>query len=138
MILVNLSQQLQNMHCREEDNVHEHFDKLTNLHEQLAAMGKSVPETEYASILMGSLLTSYAGMLGSITASAEMSTTPVSPAIVIKLAQDKFDCHNLQSNKAQDAKSEAFTANSQKRKPKKGKGQSVQCNNCHKTGHTKD
>jgi hypothetical protein len=64
--------------------------------------------------------------------------SPVSPAIVIKLAQDEFDHCDLQSDKAQDLKDEAFTANSQKRKPKKGKGQSVQCNNCHKTGHTKD
>jgi hypothetical protein len=66
MILVNLSQQLQNTCCREEDNVCKHFDKLTNLRKQLAAMGKSVPETKYASILMGLLLMSYATMLGSI------------------------------------------------------------------------
>jgi hypothetical protein len=64
----------------------EHFDKLANLCEQLAAMGKSVPETEYASILIELLPILYAGMLGLIAASAEMSTMPVSPTIVIKLA----------------------------------------------------
>ena len=46
MILVNLSQQLQNTCCGKEDNVCKHFDKLANLHKQLAAMGKSVPETD--------------------------------------------------------------------------------------------
>ena len=29
--------------CSEDDSVREHFDKLTNLREQLAAMGKSIP-----------------------------------------------------------------------------------------------
>jgi hypothetical protein len=77
-------------------------------------------------------------MLGLIAASAEISTTPVSPTIIIKLAQDKYNRHNLQSNKAQDLKDEAFTADPQKKKPKKGKGRSVQCGNCHKTGHTRD
>jgi hypothetical protein len=115
--------------------VQKYFDKLANLHEQLAAMGKTIPETEYASILMGSVPMSYAGMLGSIAASTEMSRAAVSPAVVIKLATDEFDCRNLQSDKAQD---KAFTANPQKRKNKKGKGQNVQCNNCHKTSHTKD
>jgi hypothetical protein len=49
---------------------------------------------------MGLLPMLYAGMLSLIAASAEMSTMPVSPTVVIKLAQDRFDRHNLQSNKA--------------------------------------
>jgi hypothetical protein len=43
MVLVKLSQQLQSTCCREEDNVCEYFDELTNLHKQLAVMGKTVP-----------------------------------------------------------------------------------------------
>jgi hypothetical protein len=78
---------------------------------------------------------SYVGMLSSIAASAEMSGAVVSPTVVIKLAMDKFNCYNLQSDKAQD---KAFAADPQKRKNKQGKGQNVQCNNCHKTGYTKD
>ena len=31
MVLVKLSQQLQTTRCSEDDSVHEHFDKLTNL-----------------------------------------------------------------------------------------------------------
>ncbi len=132
MILVKLSQQLQSTRCGDEENVREHFDKLANLREQLAAMGKSVPDSEYASILMGSLPSTYAGMLGSIAASAEMSGTAVSSTIVVKLATDEYDRRTLQSGKAQD---EAFTADSQKKK--KGKKRDVECENCHKKGHTK-
>src|SRR5216684_3348812 len=60
MVLVKLSQQLQSMRCGGDDNMRKHFDKLANLKEQLAAMGKSVPNSEYALILMGSLPMSYA------------------------------------------------------------------------------
>jgi LTR polyprotein gag-polypeptide-like protein len=31
MVLVWLSQQLQSAHCSDDDNVHEHFEKLANL-----------------------------------------------------------------------------------------------------------
>jgi len=92
MVLVNLSQQLQSQRCGDDENVCEHFDKLANLCEQLGAMGKSIPDNEYASILMGLLPSTYYGMLGAIAASAEMSGAAVSPAIVIKLATDEFDC----------------------------------------------
>jgi len=80
------------MCCGDNKNVHEHFDKLTNLHKQLGAMGKSIPNNEYASILMGLLPSTYYGTLGAIAASAEMSRTAISPAIVIKLATDEFNC----------------------------------------------
>src|SRR5260370_42513856 len=41
MILVKLSQQLQSTCCGDDENVHEHLDKLASLREQLAAMGDS-------------------------------------------------------------------------------------------------
>ncbi len=71
MVLVKLSQQLQSTRCGGDDNVCEHIDKLANLCEQLAAMRKTIPDTEYASILMGSLPMMYAGLPGSIAVSAE-------------------------------------------------------------------
>ncbi len=121
MVLVKLSQQLQSMRCGDDDNIRKHFDKLSNLKEQLAAMGKSVPTSEYALMLMGSLPTSYASMLGSIAASGEMDGMAVSPAVVVNLATDEYDRRTLQSGKGQD---EAFTADSQKKK--KGKKHDVE------------
>ena len=93
-----------------------------------------ISDNEYAMILIGSLPVSYAGMLNLIAASTEMSRMAASPAVVTKLATDEYDCCTLQNNKAQD---EAFAAKSQK-KGKHGKGWNVQCENCHKTCHTKD
>jgi hypothetical protein len=91
MVLVNLSQQLQSTRCGESNSVHNHFDKIANMQEQLAAMGKTISNVEYAAILIGSLPPSYTSMLGSISASAEMSRIAVLSSVVIKLAIDKFD-----------------------------------------------
>jgi hypothetical protein len=133
MVIVGTSQQLQLTKCSEDDSVREHFDKLTNLREQLAAMGKSIPDNEYASILMGSLPESYTAILGSIAAAAELSGTAVSSSIVVKIATDEYDRRTLGSEKSKD---EAFVADSQKKK-NKGKKRDVECDNCHKKGHTK-
>jgi hypothetical protein len=96
-------------------------------------MGKSVPDNEYALILLGLLPMTYAGMLGSIAASPEISRMAISFTVIIKLATDEYDRCTLQSGKAQD---EAFTANNQKKK--KGKRSNIKCKNCHKKGHIKD
>jgi LTR polyprotein gag-polypeptide-like protein len=95
MVLVQLSQQLQSACCSNDNNICEHFKKLANLQEQLATMGKSVPDNKYASILLGSLPMMYAGMLELIAASAEMSGMAISSTVVIKLATDEYDQHTL-------------------------------------------
>ena len=128
MVLVKTSQQLQTTHCGEDDSVRDHFDYLANLREQLAAMGKTITDNEYASILLGSLPESYLAMLGSITAAAELSGRAVSSAIVVKIATDEYDCRTLQNGKTKD---EAFATSPQK----KGKKHDVKCENCHKKGH---
>ena len=132
MVLVKTTQQLQTTKCSEDDNVREHFDKLANLREQLAAMGKSIPDSEYASILMGSLPDSYTAILGSITATTEISGTAISPAIVVKIATDEYERRTLGTERSRE---EAFTADSQKKK--KGPKRDVECEHCHKKGHTK-
>jgi len=128
---VKTSQQLQQTRCSEDDSVREHFDKLTNLREQLAAMGKSIADAEYASILMGLLPESYIAILGSIAAAAELSGNTVSSAVVVKIATDEYDRRSIESGKGKD---EAFAAGPQK---KKGKKCNVECDNCHKKGHIK-
>jgi hypothetical protein len=55
MIVVDLRRQIQSLKCGEDDNVRTHFDNIANLCEQLAAMGKTIPDKEYASILLGSI-----------------------------------------------------------------------------------
>jgi len=128
LILVDLGRHLQTTHCAEEDSICKHFEWLTDLHQQLAAMGKTVPDSKYASILMGSLPPS---TLSAISVAAEMSGTTPTPAIVTKLATDEYDQCTLRGGKAQD---EAFATVADARR--RGKKQ-VECFNCHKKGHVK-
>ena len=130
LILVDLGRRLQTTHCAEEDSVREHFERLADLREQLAAMGKSVSDAEFASILMGSLPPSYQPTLSGIAAAAEMSTTTPTVATVTKLAIDEYDRRTLTSGKPQD---QAFAADAQK----KGKKRDVECFNCKKKGHVR-
>ena len=41
---IDLRGKLQSTRCGEDDDVRAHFAKLTNYHEQLAAMGQSIPD----------------------------------------------------------------------------------------------
>jgi hypothetical protein len=130
LILVDLGRRLQTMHCTEEDSVHDHFEKLADLCEQLTVMGRSVPDVEFAQILMGLLPPLYAPTLSGIAAAAEISATSPTVASVKKLAVDEYDRCALNNGKVQD---QAFAANAKK----KGKKRNVECFNCHKRGHIK-
>ncbi len=117
LILVDLGRRLQTTRCAEEDSVRKHSDRLTDLHEQLAAMGESMLNAEYALILMGSLPLLYQPTLNAISAAAEISGTISIPATVIKPAIDGYDRRTLKGGKAQD---EAVAADAQLER--KGKG----------------
>jgi hypothetical protein len=43
-LLINLGHRMSNTFCGEDDDVHAHFAKLANMHEQLAAMGESISD----------------------------------------------------------------------------------------------
>ena len=103
------------------------------MQEQLAAMGKkSVPDTEYASILMELLPKIYTAMLRSIATASELSGTAVSSTIVTKIVTDKYKQHTIGTKKAKD---KAFTTETQKKQ--KGPKCNIKCKNCHKKGHSK-
>jgi gag-polypeptide of LTR copia-type len=52
MIVVDLGKKLQGTKCNDDDDVRAHFTKLNDLREQLAAMGKTIDDDEYSSILL--------------------------------------------------------------------------------------
>ncbi len=131
LILVDLGRHLQMTRCTKEDSIREHFEQLTDLHQQLVAMDKTAPDSKYASILMGSLPPLYQPTLSAISVAAEMSSTTPTPAIVTKLTTDEYDQRTLRGGKAQD---EAFATVADA--CQRGKKQ-VECFNCHKKGHVK-
>ena len=113
LILVDLRREIQTMCCAEEDSVRDHFNYLSDLHKQLAAMGKSMPDSKFTSILMGSLPPSYQPTLTGIATITELSAMTPTVAVVTKLAIDEFDRRTLL--KDSKAKDEAFAASSLKK-----------------------
>jgi transposase InsO family protein len=129
LITIDLGRRLQTMRCGEDESVREHFERLGNMREQLAAMGKLIADEEYASILMGSLPALYAPTLSGISAAAEISATTLTVVMVTKLAIDEYDRRTLGNTKSD----EAFAVDAKR----KGKKRDVECFNCHKRGHMK-
>jgi hypothetical protein len=69
-LVTDLIQRFQNKCYDEDECIRSHFEYLTDLHEQLVAMGKSVTDKDYTDMLLASLPTSYNGVVLSISASA--------------------------------------------------------------------
>ncbi len=51
-VLVDLGRKLQTTRCGEDEDVRAHFSKLANLHDKLAALGRSIGDDEYVAILI--------------------------------------------------------------------------------------
>jgi hypothetical protein len=132
LISVNLGQRLQSTKCSEDDSIHDHFAKLADMHKQLASMGKTISDTKYTSILMGSLPKSYSQTLSAIAATSKITGTAVMPSVVISLTTDEYDKRTVEGSGPPDEVLAADTC-----KNKKGKRHNVECDNCHKKGHTK-
>ena len=71
-IVVDLHRQIQSMKCREDNNVRTHFNNITNLHEQLATMGKSIPNDKYVSILLSSIPSNYKATISAMSTTAAL------------------------------------------------------------------
>lgn len=119
------------------------FEKLANTRERLASMGVSLPDTEYANILIGSLPAIYDPSISSITAAAKLTKKPIDPDDVITLVTDEYDRRDLKSRakSKKDEKDAAFYAEGGSKGGKNGGRQGgrkdITCHNCSKRGHVK-
>ena len=134
-LLIDLGRKLQNMRCREDNDVHTHFELLANHHKQLAAMGQIISDEQYTNILMGSLPSSYNTNISIIMTNANMSSTTITPATIICIITDEYNKHVLKNPKPKILSDEVFATDAQKNK-KKNKCD-IECFNCHKKGHMK-
>ena len=132
MIVVDLRRKIQSMKCGEDDNVRTHFDSIADLREQLAAMGTTIPDDEYASILLGSIPTSFEPSVSAMSTTIELTGVNLTPNMVIKLITDEYDRRVLKSGKP-GGQDESLTADAGKKKSKKD----IECFNCKKRGHIK-
>jgi hypothetical protein len=132
MIVVDLCRQIQSLKCREDDNIHTHFDNIANLRKQLAAMGKTIPDKEYASILLGSIPSTFEATVSTMSTTAALTNTDLTPNTVIHLITDEYDHRTLKNGKSAGGQDEALTADANKQKKSK---KDLECFNCRKCGH---
>jgi hypothetical protein len=129
MIAVDLGKKLQNSKLGNEGDARAHFTRLNSLRGQLASMGTTYTDAEYAAILLGKIPPSYAPILGGLNAVAHTSGNAITSSQVILLISDEYDRRVIQ--KGNNTNDEAFAANGQKRRE--------MCNiegfNCHRMGH---
>ena len=124
-----------NQRCEEDGNVRDHFDALSNLREQLGAMGRTVEDADYTDTLLASLPSAYDAAISSISASARLGSTPLSSEIFERFILDEYDRRQVR-DKSKEPKDEALSTETSK----KGKGKDkrkIECHNCHKKGHYK-
>ena len=132
MIVVDLRRQIQSLKCRENDNECTHFDNIANLHEQLAMMGKTIPDDKYASILLSSIPSNFESVTSSMSTHVALTNTTLTPETVIRLITDKYNHHVLRAGKQGEGQDEALTADAMKKSKK-----DIECFNCQRPGHIK-
>jgi hypothetical protein len=134
MIVVDLCRKIQTLKCKEVVNVCTHFDNITGLCEQLAAMGKTITDNEYTSILLSSLPITYNATTSAIATTASLTGTTLTPNTVIHLVTDEFYWCTLKAGKPMEGQDEAMSTETGKKKRLK---KDIKCFNCKKLGHVK-
>ena len=128
---IDLGLKMQGTKLADEGDALAHIKCLQDMREQLAALGKTVDDDEFSSILMGSLPRSYRSVVLALSAAADQAGQRVIPDRVIRLVTDEYESRNRE--KGQNGQNEAFTASTQKQRDRRN----TKCYNCHKKGHYK-
>ena len=129
---IDLSRKLQNTPCAEDDDVRAHFAKLANYREQLAALGETISDDQYANTLLASLPACYDMRITAITTNADETGNPIKPERVVKLITDDYDKRLLRRNTGSKSEDQAFTTLTQRKDQCK-----LECYNCKRKGHIK-
>ncbi len=137
---LNLLSKLINTRCVEGGNVHEVFDQLADIHQQLLMANVTITDKEYATVLCNCLPSSYELTVDTITAVGETKT--ITSDIVIKFALEAYN-HKVAKGEV-DTQSLALAAqtggkNYRKRKANdtdNGRGRNNNARNYHQGGQS--
>ena len=141
MFTIDLQRRLQDVRCEDNGNICTHFDNLHNMRKELAALSESIPDQDFAAIILGSLPKSYDTYLSAITATLSVLGKEVNPDALILSVIDEYDRCSVKNCQTKDKGKldAAFFAGGSSKGEKGGKGgkSDVECFNCHKKGHKK-
>ena len=129
MFMVDLRRRLQDERCKDNANIHTHFDTMCTMCE------------DFSTMLLGSLPQSYNSYLSAATTALSVLETKLTLDALMLSIINKFDCHTIKTHQSKDkGKDIMFYSESRSRKPWNG-GQglkkSVESFNCHRKGHVK-
>ena len=138
--------QLRLARCRENENVRKHVDRMQHMLEELAGMGVTIADSEYAAILIQSMPKSYGDYLAVVSAALKAAGISLTPDMVIEHALYMYDQRQEDAprrNGKQTGESTPFsfaTGNGKSgrrgRRSSKGK-EKRSCFSCGKEGHLK-
>src|ERR1700731_3754385 len=133
---VDTRRRLQSMVCDEDRDIKAHLNAMIRLREELEGIGASVPDEDFGTMLLTSLLPSYRSLLHTITHAASLSGLAINPNDLMRIILEEARQRELSEN-AQKSGDAALNVN--KGKGKKGKGnsnsQNKPCATCKRTNH---
>ena len=88
---IDLRLKLQGTKLADEGDAHAHISQLIDMREQLAALGGTLSDNEFAGTILGSLPLSYRPIILSLTAAADQVGTPITSDRAIQLIHDEYD-----------------------------------------------
>ena len=91
MTTVDLVRRFRTKCCADKDNIHTHFQELLDLHDQLAAIGKTVDDDDFTATLLASLPLSYSHACTSINSSIHLGAVTLTSAITREIILEEYD-----------------------------------------------
>jgi hypothetical protein len=122
---VTLLRKFRNQKCEEGENVCTHFEELSYMRKQLAAMGKSIDKDDYINILLALLPPSYQPAISAINASTHLGKGTIKSEDIIQLMTDEYKRLPQNNKFKSNSQDKAFTADSKRK----------ECTNCNCRGH---
>ncbi|KAG6327849.1 hypothetical protein ID866_11240 [Astraeus odoratus] len=118
VVAVEILRKMQNLRCREKDDVRSHFDKLRNLREQLASMDQAPTDDSFTAIVISSLPLSYQPQIGAVMALAKVTGMTITSSTLMETVLDAYDSRNAGGRKEPSERSEdaAYKATGESRK----------------------
>jgi len=132
VVAIELCRKLQGVHCGEKADVRAHFSKMELMWQELASLGQLISDSDYTTILLGSLPSTYNSTISSLCISAKMNYQTITPQIVKSSIIDDYDTRHAKSRKPSNT-----TANDDVTYSVQSK-KNLLCTNCSKKGHTKE
>ena len=136
MVAIDLRRHIQNQRCGDKEDIIAHFATLRTMHEDLAAMGQKLEDTDFYAIVMGSLSTSYDPYISAVNATSRVLWKTLSANDLILTVTKEYERCTLKAKSSKkDADNAAFHSSDARKDQKGGQKRKGDCHNCGKKGH---